>query len=153
MGKRISKFSDVRKKAYLEKLTKGKRRGQAAKEVGISYPVIWKRMKEDAEFAKEVDEAEMLANEEVENALYQAAVSGNVTACQVWLYNRAPDKWADKRQVESRRLIAGRVEHDHVNVNFDFSGMSDDDLLIMTKMFAKMGLTRQNVQKMLGERS
>ena len=52
-------------------------------------------------FAEEVSRAEMLANEEVENALYTAAVSGNVTACQVWLYNRLPDAWADRRNIKA----------------------------------------------------
>ncbi|MBA7649709.1 hypothetical protein ES703_57507 [subsurface metagenome] len=35
----------------------------------------------------------------VENALFEAATSGNVTAIQVYLYNRNPERWADKRSV------------------------------------------------------
>lgn len=30
---------------------------------------------------------------EVESALYEAAISGNVPAIQMWLYNRAPHRW------------------------------------------------------------
>lgn len=33
---------------------------------------------------------------EVENALLQTALSGNVTAQIFWLKNRKPDKWRDK---------------------------------------------------------
>ena len=40
----------------------------------------------------------MEANDLVEDALYQAAISGNVRAIEIWLYNRSPEKWADRRQ-------------------------------------------------------
>jgi hypothetical protein len=64
-------------------------------------------MKRYVAFAKEVSQAEMLADDEVENALYTAAVSGNVTACQVWLYNRRPDAWADRRNLKAEISGAG----------------------------------------------
>lgn len=35
----------------------------------------------------------------VVDALYKKALAGNVVAMQVWLYNRAPEFWADKRAV------------------------------------------------------
>ena len=38
--------------------------------------------------------------------VYTAAVSGNVTACQVWLYNRLPDAWADRRNIKAE--ISGK---------------------------------------------
>ena len=65
------------------------------------------------------EQAELEANELVENALFQAAIGGNVTACQVWLYNRMPDRWADRRNVR----IGGEPEHP-----IDVRTMSDDEL-------------------------
>jgi hypothetical protein len=49
-----------------------------------------KLMRRDLEFKKAISQAELEANQKVENALFEAAMSGNVTAIQVWLYNRMP---------------------------------------------------------------
>jgi hypothetical protein len=53
----------------------------------------------DPEFAAAEQEAEMDATENIEDALYRAAIGGNVTAMQVWLYNRCPDRWRDRRNL------------------------------------------------------
>lgn len=37
---------------------------------------------------------------EVENALLQSALKGNVTAQIFWLKNRKPNEWREKREVE-----------------------------------------------------
>lgn len=37
-----------------------------------------------------------MADYEVENALYKAALDGNTTAIIFWLKNRKPKKWRDK---------------------------------------------------------
>jgi len=71
-------------------------------------------MKKDNGFAEAVSEAESDAIGKVENALFEAATSGNVTAMQVYLYNRDPKRWSDKRNIrlsgEGGRPI--EVEHD-----------------------------------------
>ena len=76
-------------------------------------------MRENGKFNAAVDQAEMDANELVEGALFKAAMGGNVVACQVWLYNRMPDKWADKRNIK----IAGDPDHP-----IDIRMMTDDEL-------------------------
>ena len=95
------KFDRAKKDEYLGLLREGIRRGQAAQQVGVNPCTVQRHMQRYPSFAEEVSQAEMLANEEVENALYTAAVSGNVTACQVWLYNRLPDAWADRRNIKA----------------------------------------------------
>ena len=95
------KFDRAKKDQYLALLCDGIRRGQAAHQVGVDPTTVQRHMQRYPSFAEEVSRAEMLANEEVENALYTAAVSGNVTACQVWLYNRLPDAWADRRNIKA----------------------------------------------------
>ena len=74
--------------------------------MGVDRATVQRHMQRYPTFAQEVSQAEMLANEEVENALYTAAVSGNVTACQVWLYTRLPDAWADRRNIKAE--ISGK---------------------------------------------
>ena len=100
------KFDRAKKDEYLGLLREGIRRGQAAQQVGVDRATVQRHMQRYPSFAQEVSQAEMLANEEVENALYTAAVSGNVTACQVWLYNRLPDAWADRRNIKAE--ISGK---------------------------------------------
>jgi len=96
------KFTDNKKDEYLELLRQGGRRYASAKAVGVTPQTVNAHVKDDPNFAKAVDEAEMEANEQVEDALFMTATSGNVTAMQVWLYNRAPGRWTDKRQSEHK---------------------------------------------------
>lgn len=56
-------------------------------------------MKANKKFAAEVAQAETDANELVEQALFNTALKGNVTAQQVWLYNRDPARWQDRRNI------------------------------------------------------
>ena len=103
---RSKKFDRAKKDEYLDLLREGIRRGQAARQVGVDRATVQRHMQRYPSFAEEVSQAEMLADDEVENALYTAAVSGNVTACQVWLYNRRPDAWADRRNIKAE--ISGK---------------------------------------------
>lgn len=85
--------------AYLDRLRNGLRRGAAAKAVGVTRETIRVRMLTDLDFAAAVDQAELDANEIVEDALFKQAKKGNVTAIQVWLYNRWPERWKDQRNI------------------------------------------------------
>jgi hypothetical protein len=55
-------------------------------------------MNADPAFADSVDQAEMGAHELVEDALFQAAQSGNVVAMIFYLKNRKPDEWRDRTE-------------------------------------------------------
>lgn len=108
--RRPYKFTDERKRAYLDLLRAGGRRHASARSIGISPWTVVNRMNADPKFAAEVERAEMEANEQVENALYEAALSGNVVAIQVWLYNRMRERWADRRSplaVAQAAVISG----------------------------------------------
>lgn len=107
----VYKF-DVKKRAeYIEKLKAGGRRHVSARAVGISPATICNLMRADPEFANAVSLAEMEADDEVEDALRTAAISGNVTACLAWLYSRRSERWQDTR-----------------HLRFDPTKMSDDDI-------------------------
>ena len=94
------KFDDIKKEAYLEALKNGNGRLVAARSVGICPEWIARLKGRDPDFKKAISQAELEANQKVENALFKAASSGNVVACQVWLYNRMPERWADRRRME-----------------------------------------------------
>lgn len=94
------KFGTIKKERYLKLLREGGRRGASAKTIGIHRETVRAHMKADKDFAKAVNQAETEAHELIEDALFQAALAGNVTAQQVYLYNRMPDKWADRRRLE-----------------------------------------------------
>ena len=123
----LGKFGSNKKRVFLEALRGGARRGAAARSVGISRETIRLHMHKDDGFRNAVDEAETGANECVEDALFVAAVGGHVTACQVWLYNRMPDRWADRRNVR----IGGEPEH-----QITLREMSDEELLRHTRQLA-----------------
>ena len=84
-------------------------------------------MHKDDGFRDAVDQAEMDANECVEDALFAAAVGGNVTAQQVWLYNRAPERWKDRRNIR----VGGEPDNP-----IDLRTLSDEELLRRASQFA-----------------
>lgn len=94
---RREKFDALKREAFLDLLRKGIRRVNACKKVGITRPTFNKCMNNNPKFAEEVSQAEMDANELIEQALFNTALKGNPTAQQVWLYNRDPERWSDKR--------------------------------------------------------
>lgn len=93
------KFDATRRELFLDLMRKGVRRYHACKKVGISRTTLAKYINNNDKFAAEVVQAEMDANELVEQAMFKSAINGNVTAQQVWLYNRDPERWRDKRNV------------------------------------------------------
>ena len=125
--RRPYKFTEERKGAYLDLLRQGGRRHASARAVGISPWTVVNRMNDDPKFAVAVEKAEMEANEVVENALYAAALSGNVVAIQVWLYNRTPERWKDK-SAATAVAVAGAVSATDLQVARARAGaVSDDD--------------------------
>jgi len=91
----------MKRAEYLDQLREGKRRGAAAEAVGVDRETVRLTYNSDPEFATAVEQAEIDACDIVEDALLEAAKSGNVVACQVWLYNRAPNRWKDQRNVRA----------------------------------------------------
>lgn len=102
-----NKFNARKKAKFIELLRKGQRRGEAARACGVCRQTVWLAMTEDSAFGDAVDEAEMDANEVIENALYKKAKAGNVVAIQVWLYNRLPDRWKDQRALGKLDAVEG----------------------------------------------
>lgn len=93
------KFDEERKARFLELVAKGYGRTKACVKVGITRQTFGRHYDKSEKFRAAVLDAEEEANDVVEMALYKTAIDGNVTAQQVWLYNRASDRWADRRNI------------------------------------------------------
>lgn len=67
-----------------------------ADKIGVSRSTLndWKKRFPDISDA--LKKGKEVVDFQVENALVQAALDGNVTAQIFWLKNRRPDKWRDK---------------------------------------------------------
>lgn len=96
------KFDDLKKATYVSLIRQGVRRVHASELVGVSYPTVLEHLDRFPAFADEVSQAEMARIDEVEEALYETALNGNVIAQQVVLFNRRADEWADQRLLRSR---------------------------------------------------
>jgi hypothetical protein len=93
------KFDEFLKSTFLDLVRQGIGRSNACVKVGITRATLSAHIKRYPKFSEELHLAEMDANELVEMALFRTAIGGNVTAQQVWLYNRASERWQDKRNV------------------------------------------------------
>lgn len=122
----ILKFDAKKRAAYLEQLQSGGRRYASARAIGISPATVVNHRKADPEFDDQCNEAEKEADDEVEDALRMAAISGNVTAALAWLYSRRSERWSDTRKVEVKHtwqseiaglLKEGRITLDDVEAN------------------------------------
>jgi hypothetical protein len=106
----FAKFGPQKRENYLQVLREGARRGEAAKGVGVSAELVRQYRHRFPDFDGQALEAEEMANELVEGALFRSAVNGNVVACQVWLYNRKPEMWADRRNTRHAEEAEGPID-------------------------------------------
>lgn len=96
-GRKPYKFDTKKREAYLEHLRGGMRRGAAARAVGVTRQNVSVYRKKDDEFADAESQAEMDADEVVEDSLFKSAKGGNLGAQVFWLTNRRPDLWRNRR--------------------------------------------------------
>ena len=82
-----------------------------ADKCGISTSTLYDWKKKHLEISEALKKGKEIVDFEVENALLNEALSGNVTAQIFWLKNRRTDKWRDKP--EGRRL--DMEEDDNLN--------------------------------------
>ena len=122
-GKRTPwKFGAKTREKFLALLREGVGKCQAARSLKLDPHTPSEYAREHPEFGTAVEDARLESIEEVEDALFQAAVSGNVTACIFFLANRAPDRWRDVKRQELTGPDGGPIEHR------DLSAFSNDEL-------------------------
>lgn len=104
---RREKFDKDKKARLVEYIAKGFGRTKACEKVGIVRTTFSQHYKKDDKFRAAVLDAEEMANDVIEMALYKTAINGNVTAQQVWLYNRSPNRWMDRRNAQKIAVKIG----------------------------------------------
>lgn len=89
-------FTPEKQAQFLELYAKGLTVGQAARKVKISNVAIYKRVRNDAEFAKAYEEARESNTDELENIVHNLAVAGRDKVCCFFLLKaRRPHIYRD----------------------------------------------------------
>lgn len=83
---------------------------QIANNMGITRPTLWKWKKKEINIFNALKKGKEVTDYEVENALYQNAINGNVTAQIFWLKNRKKNQWREKVEVENTNTKNGVME-------------------------------------------
>lgn len=78
---------------------------QIARNMGINPATLYEWKKKYPKISKSLKRSKDVADRQVENALFENAINGNITAQIFWLKNRKPDKWRDKQEYEDRTAI------------------------------------------------
>ena len=73
---------------------------QIANNLPIRIDTFYKYKKKYPEFSESLKRGKEIVDYEVENALLQNALNGNITAQIFWLKNRKPRQWKDKVNIE-----------------------------------------------------
>lgn len=101
-------FTAAKRQRYLKLLEDGHTFAAAAEAVEVSPALVWSLRRTDEEFREQVEASRERgidsATADVEDSLLSQAKKGNVVAIQVWLYNRRPDRWRDRRNIEIKGL-------------------------------------------------
>ena len=89
---------------------------QIAHNMGVSVATLNNYKIKYLEILESLKKGKMVVDFEVENALLQKALSGDVTAMIFWLKNRKPDKWRDKPEPDTNDDVVNKVKEILVTV-------------------------------------
>lgn len=93
---------------FLEAISQGMPESHAASLVGWKMSEI-RRFRQMPEFLQLISDAETYRDQSVEGVLYERAMKGNVQAIQLWLFNRAPDRWKDVKHIETQQTTVHSI--------------------------------------------
>ena len=95
---------------------------QIAHNMGITSKTLYEWKNKYGDICESLKKGKEIVDFEVENALFQSAMAGNTTAQIFWLKNRRPNKWRDKREVESS------TSDDNINAFIKAIKPTDEDI-------------------------
>ncbi len=102
------KFASRKKKASPESGRSATRRGVAARGAGVRGRTVTTRRQKNPKFKPAEEQSELDGQKQVEAAVFQAAINGNVTAAIFYLCNRNPDRWRHIQKVAMEH--SGRLD-------------------------------------------
>jgi hypothetical protein len=108
-------FSAEHKDELLAHVRGGMRPGAAAELLGYRRDEVFELIDGEEEFRERLELAEREATEHVEEALFQSAVSGNVTAARIWLDRREKPKTTAIVVADDGSKQSGDPELDEMN--------------------------------------
>lgn len=96
--------------------------------LGISEATFYRWVEKSELLAEAILDTKEIADYKVENALFKAALAGNVTAMAIWLNNRRPDKWRQhQREYQGDESGTGIIEIPAVFEELPEANPGDDD--------------------------
>ena len=84
---------------------------QIADCIGIGRTTLYEHRKKDPNIEDAIKRGRSKGVQQVTNALFSSAMTGNVTAQIFYLKNRDPDKWRDRRENALTGPDGGPVKH------------------------------------------
>jgi hypothetical protein len=124
----------------------GAKHSEIAKLFGVKGNAFRAWQRQMPELRAPFEKGKARQDERVIDALYSAALGGNVLACIFWLKNRQPDKWRDRRE------FVGTVKTEEGPDEFARASDAELDAIIGTKgrwLLAKQG--RETAPKKNGQ--
>lgn len=94
-------FDDAAKSRFVELIKRGRPPALAAEDISYSWRTIQRHIKEDAEFAAEIEQAIMVVDARVQETAYDLATSGEHPASTwKWLEARRRDEFGTSTNVQ-----------------------------------------------------
>ena len=100
------------KELFLEKLVQGFEPLNAGLSIGWS-PAHTKRVTTDPDMISLIATVRDIHDGDVRRSLLLQTMAGNMTAIQMWLYNRRPDEWKDTKRIVVERSEKISIELVH----------------------------------------
>lgn len=82
---------------------------QISKNMGIDDATLYRWKNKSNDICEALKRGKEVVDFEVENALFQNAINGNVTAQIFWLKNRKKNQWRDKVEYEASNEELNKV--------------------------------------------
>lgn len=109
---RLEKWKEPENQVLLEGWArKGLSMEQIAHNMGISKDTLYRWIKTSSDISDAIKKGKEVTDFMVENALFTAAISGNVVAQIFWLKNRNPEVWKDKVEQKIEQKVEAEVEN------------------------------------------
>ena len=83
---------------------------QIADNLGIGLSTLKKYRKKSVAIRAALKKGREVSDYHVENALYNAAINGNVQAMIFWLKNRKPQGWKDRKEAQEIELMRKELD-------------------------------------------